>query len=151
MQASSEPPLLWRAIGSRDRCALADLNNDCFPLRYEDDFYDSVCGNRPGVISMAAFEGGDMVAAIVLRCAPASNFEDDVVSTWRSWSSWDDPVNTRAYAVVGQIRRVTALADRSVHLHYRSCSALQAQGPGCQGTTSRVVQFCVRCMLAKPC
>ncbi len=87
------PTPVWRAISPQDRGALADLNNACFPLRYEDEFYDSVCGNKPGVISLAAFDGGDMVAAIVLRCAPASRFEDAVVSTWMTWNSWNDPVS----------------------------------------------------------
>jgi hypothetical protein len=87
------PPPVWRAIGLRDRAALQDLNNSCFPLRYEEEFYDSACGEKPGVLSVAAFEHGAMVAAIVVRFGPASNFEDSVVSTWNSWSSWDDPVS----------------------------------------------------------
>ncbi len=89
-----QPPApLWRAISPSDRSALTELNNACFPLRYEDEFYDSVCGTKPGVISIAAFEGEQMLAAIVLRCAPASEFEDSVVSTWVSWGSWEDPVS----------------------------------------------------------
>jgi hypothetical protein len=108
-------------------------------LRYEDDFYDSVCGDRPGVISMAAFEGEDMVAAMVLRCAPASNFEDSVVSTWRLWSSWDDPVRVHESADLGK-SGVTALTDCLVHLHHRSGPTLQAEGVGHQGASSRVVQ-----------
>ena len=93
MQSDSHTPPVWRAIGLRDRVALQDLNNACFPLRYEEEFYDSACGENPGVLSVAAFEHGAMVAAIVVRFGPASNFEDSVVSAWNSWSSWDDPVS----------------------------------------------------------
>ena len=84
--------ILWRAVGPADRPALQLLNNDCFPLRYEESFYDSACNNEAHVYTLAAFDDGPMVAAIVLRVGPASRFEDAVVSTWRSW---DDPVSGR--------------------------------------------------------
>ena len=93
-----QPPPIWRPVSPSDRCALVALNNACFPLSYEDEFYDSVCGAAAGTFSQAAFVGETMVAAIVLRCAAASNFEDSVVSTWGAWGSWDDPVSVAATA-----------------------------------------------------
>jgi hypothetical protein len=88
--------LVWRAITPHDRSALKDLNNDCFPLRYEESFYDSACGPHANTRSIAAFEDNVMVAAIVLRCAPASEFDDSVVSTW----GWDDPVSESQFCVI---------------------------------------------------
>jgi hypothetical protein len=88
--------LVWRAITPHDRSALKDLNNDCFPLRYEESFYDSACGPHANTRSIAAFEDNVMVAAIVLRCAPASKFDDSVVSTW----GWDDPVSESQFCVI---------------------------------------------------
>ncbi len=97
MQPPPTPPPIWRPVCSSDRSALVALNNQCFPLRYEEEFYDSACGGAPGTFSHAAFVDGSMVAAIVLRAAAASNFEDSVVSSWGGggWGGWGgvDPVS----------------------------------------------------------
>jgi hypothetical protein len=90
----------WRAIAPDDRVALQRLNDECFPLHYEESFYDLACNGKPGHISLAAFESGVMIAAIVLRYAPSADFEDCVVSRWFTWtSSWNDPVSKRSSAV----------------------------------------------------